>query len=338
LTFRVGVTASARRRDGTTLYDLSLLDEAPEVDWEFLAENTRELRPDQVAGFDGLVVMSGRVTAATLAGADRLLVLARLGVGYDTVDVDACTKAGVLLTIAPDGVRRPMASSAMAFVLALAHRMLQKDRNVREGGWDRFENAGVGLTGRTLGLIGVGNLGRDVVALSEPFGMRRIAYDPYLATAPPGVELVPLETLMREADFVVVLCPLTGETRGLVNAERLGLMKPTAFLINVARGPIVDQAALTEALQERRIAGAALDVFEREPVEPDDPLLALDNVILAPHAIGMTDEIFRGCGQSASRSVLAVARGRVPDYVVNRDALDHPRLEGLRRAEGPASR
>jgi D-3-phosphoglycerate dehydrogenase len=271
------------------------------------------------------------VTAATLAGADRLRVLARLGVGYDTVDVDACTKAGVLLTITPDGVRRPMASSAMAFVLALAHRMLQKDRNVRLGGWDRLEQAGVGLTGRTLGLIGVGNVGRDVVALSEPFGMRRIAYDPYLGTAPPGVELVPLETLMREADFAVILCPLTDETRRLVNAERLGLMKPTAFLVNVARGPIVDQAALTEALQERRIAGAALDVFEREPPEPDDPLLSLDNVILAPHAIGLTDEIFRGSGRSACRSVLAVARGRVPDYVVNRDALDHPRLKELRR-------
>ena len=271
------------------------------------------------------------MTAATLVGADRLRLLARLGVGYDTVDVDACTEAGVLLTIAPDGIRRPMASSAMAFVLALAHRMLQKDRDVRQGGWDRFGNAGVGLTWRTLGLLGVGNVGSDVVALSEPFGMRRIAYDPYLEAGPHGVELVSLETLFAEADFVVVLCPLTDETRRLVNAERLALMKPTAFLVNVARGPIVDQAALTEALREGRIAGAALDVFEREPVDPGDPLLSLENVILAPHAIGMTDEVSRGSGRSACRSVIAVAQGRVPEYVVNREALDHPRLKELRR-------
>jgi len=329
--FRVGVTADVRNPDGTIVFDLSLLDDAPEAEWEFLVEATRELRPDQVAGFDGLVVFSPRVTAATLAGADRLRVLARLGVGYDSVDVDACTEAGVLLTIAPDGIRRPMASSAMAFVLALAHRLLQKDKNVRQGGWDRFENAGVGLTGRTLGLIGVGNVGTDLVALSEPFGMRRIACDPYLEAAPAGVELVSLETLLADSDFVVVLCPLTEETRGLVSAERLALMKPTAFLVNIARGPVVEQAALTEALRERRIAGAALDVFEREPPDPDDPLLSLDNVILAPHAIGLTDEIFRGSGRSACRSVLAVARGRVPDYVVNRDALDHPRLKELRR-------
>ena len=329
--FRVGVTADARNPDGTTVFDLSLIDDAPDVEWEFLAEAAGELRSDQIAGFDGLVVLSPRVTAATLAHADRLRVLARLGVGYDSVDVEACTKAGVLLTIAPDGIRRPMASSAMAFVLALAHRVLQKDQNVRQGGWDRFENAGVGLTGRTLGLVGVGNVGTDLVGLSEPFGMRRIAYDPYLEAAPVGVELVSLETLLADSDFVVVLCPLTEETRGLVSAERLALMKPTAFLVNVARGPIVEQAALTEALRERRIAGAALDVFEREPPEPDDPLLALDNVILAPHAIGLTDEIFRGSGQSACRSVLAVARGRVPDYVVNRDALDHPRLKELGR-------
>ncbi len=214
----------------------------------------------------------------------------------------------------------------MAFVLALAHSVLQKDRHVREGGWQRFANVGLGLTGRTLGLVGVGNVGSDIVALSEPFRMRRIAYDPYLAAPPAGVELVPLETLLRDADFVVVVCPLTDETYHLVDAERIALMKSTAFLVNVARGPIVDQAALTSALQERRIAGAALDVFEREPIDPDDPLLRLDNVILAPHAIGLTDEILRGSGRSACRSAVAVAQGRVPDYVVNPEALEHPRL------------
>jgi phosphoglycerate dehydrogenase-like enzyme len=211
-------------------------------------------------------------------------------------------------------------------VLALAHRLFQKDRDVREGRWERFANVGVGLTGRTLGLIGVGNVGTDVVRLSEPFALRRLACDPYCEAPPPGVELVELDTLFGESDFVVVLCPLTDETRGLVGAEQLALMKPTAFLVNIARGPIVDQGALTAALRERRIAGAALDVFEPEPIDPSDPLLELDNVILAPHALGLTDEIFRSSGVSACRSVLAVAEGRVPEYVVNREALSHAKL------------
>ena len=319
--FRVGVTADVRREDGTAVYDLELLDGADGLEWEFLAEATRELTPEQVAGYDALVCFTSRVTAQTLQGADRLKLIARLGVGYDNIDVDACTEAGILLTITPDGVRRPMASGAMAFVLALAHRIPEKDKHVRAGGWDRFAHPGVGLRGRTLGLLGLGNVGRDIAALAAPFELRCVAHDPYVSEADERVEFVSLETLFRESDFLVVVCPLTDETRGLVNAQRIALMKPTAFLVNVARGPIVDQPALTDALRERRIAGAAVDVFEREPVDPNDPLLELDNVVLAPHAIGLTDEIFSGSGQSACRSVLAVAEGRLPEYVVNRAVL-----------------
>jgi phosphoglycerate dehydrogenase-like enzyme len=314
------VTRDIRQDDGSTMFDLSPLDEAG-LEWEFLDEFARELRPGDLAGYDALVCFMPRVPREAIESADRLKVLARLGVGYDTVDVDACTEHGVLVTITPDGVRRPMSSSAMAFILALAHRLPQKDAEVRAGGFDRFKYGGTGLTGRTLGLIGVGNVGRDLVRLAEPWAMRMIAHDPYAPAPPPGVELVDLETLFRESDFVVVLCPLNDETRGLVDARRLALMKPTAFLVNVARGPIVDQRALTDALRDAVIAGAALDVFEQEPVDPNDPLLTLDNAIFAPHAIGLTDEIYRESGRSASRAVVAVAQGRVPDYVVNPEAL-----------------
>jgi D-3-phosphoglycerate dehydrogenase len=255
------------------------------------------------------------------------VLVARLGVGYDRVDVDACTEHGVLLTITPDGVRAPMASGAMAFVLALAHRVLEKDRSVRQGVWERFAHVGPGLEGRTLGLVGLGNLGQAIARLAAPFGLRVLAADPHV-DASDAAELVGLETLLREADYVVVVCPLTDETRHLVNAERLALMKRSAFLINIARGPIVDQAALADALRERRLAGAALDVFEEEPLAPHDPLLTLDNVLLAPHAIGLTEEIFRGCGESASRAVLDVAGGRIPRYLVNPEALGHPRVAG----------
>jgi phosphoglycerate dehydrogenase-like enzyme len=184
----------------------------------------------------------------------------------------------------------------------------------------------VGLRGRALGIVGLGNVGRELVHLVRPFEPRILAADPYAASLD-GVELVELEQLLREADFVCLTCPLTEETRHLMNAERLAMMKPTAFLVNIARGPIVDQAALTEALQARRIAGAALDVFEQEPISPDDPLLALDNVILTPHAVCLTDEHFALTGRNVCESVLAVAQGRVPRDVVNRAALDHPRLK-----------
>jgi phosphoglycerate dehydrogenase-like enzyme len=315
--FRVGVTADIRRPDGSVLYDLELLDEADAVEWEFMPGPTAELSPEHIVGYDALLCFTARVSRRTLEGADRLKLIARLGVGYDNIDVEACTENGILLTITPDGVRRPMASGAMAFVLALAHRILEKDRHVRAGGWDRFAHPGFGLRGRTLGLLGLGNVGRDIVSLAAPFEARCIAHDPFVPDDE-SVELVSLETLFRESDFLVVVCPLTDDTRGLVNAGWIASMKPTAFLVNVARGPIVDQRALADALRERRIAGAAVDVFEHEPVDPADPLLEVDNVILTPHAIGLTDEIFRESGRSACRSVLAVAEGRVPDYVVNR--------------------
>ncbi|HZO89553.1 MAG TPA: hydroxyacid dehydrogenase [Chthonomonadaceae bacterium] len=337
--FRVGVTRDLLKHAGTPGSDdigLNLLSEAAGVQWEFLAEETSELRADQVRDYDALLVLASSVTAATLEGADRLAIIARFGVGYDRVDVEACTQNGVLLTITPDGVRRPLAVAALTLVLALSHKLLIKDRLTRAGRWaEKVSYMGMGLTGRTLGVIGLGNIGRELLVLARPFSMRHLIYDPYVTpeqAQTEGAEQVNLETLLRTADFVCLCCPLNAETYHLMNAERIALMKPTAYLINIARGPIVDQAALTTALREGRIQGAGLDVFEQEPVDPDDPLLALENVIVAPHAIGWTDECFRGNGRSACQSILEVAAGRLPRYVVNRDVLSHPRLlERLRQ-------
>jgi phosphoglycerate dehydrogenase-like enzyme len=342
MAFRVGLTRDFLKPDGSLGFGdigLALLDAEPGVEWEFIAENTRELRADQVRDYDAIIVLGAVVSHDTLAGAGRLAVVARFGVGYDTVDVAACTEAGVLLTITPDGVRRPVAHAAMAFMLALTTMMFQKDRLTRAGRWDdRFDYIGMGLTGRTLGLVGLGNIGRDLMELARPFGMRQIAFDPYTtpeAAAAIGVELVDLETVMRSADVISIHCPLNDETRGLINAERLALMKPTAYLINTARGPIVDQRALTETLQARRIAGAGIDVFEQEPVDPGDPLLTLDNVIVAPHALCFTDEVALGNGSSAIKSVLAVARGELPRFIVNREAAETPQFQAkLARYKG----
>ena len=217
--------------------------------------------------------------------------------------------------ITPDGVRRPVAVSIITLMLALTGKLMIKDRLTREaaaGFAKRSDHMGVGLVGRTLGSLGIGNIGAELFRLAKPFDMRFIAHDPFAdaaVAAELGIELVGLEDVFRHADILSVSCPLTPQTHHLVNAERLALMKPTSYLINTARGPIVDQKALTKVLQERRIAGAGLDVLEQEPPDADDPILKLDNVIFAPHALCWTDQCFAGNGAADVEAVLDVKQG-----------------------------
>jgi len=319
---------------------LRVLEEAPGVAYEFFSEHFAEVKPEQVAGRDGVISLAPRYTRQTLSGPDlKLSIVARFGVGYDMVDLEALTEHDVILTITPDGVRRPMATGVVTLLLALAHELLAKDRQVRNAKWsERLEIKTTGLTGRVLGSVGAGNIGREVFRLVQPLEMVHLATDPYVTpdeVRAENIRLVDLETLMRESDFVCVNCPLTPETRGLVGEREFAWMKPTAYFINTSRGPVVDQAALYRALKERRIRGAALDVFGVEPVPADEPLLKLDNLILTPHSLCWTDECFRSMGESAARSVLTVLKGDVPENVVNRKVLERPglraKLEANRR-------
>jgi phosphoglycerate dehydrogenase-like enzyme len=302
--------------------------EAAGIEYEFLPDDGGEIRARSIGGVDGVLALAPRWTAATFAGAERLAIVARYGVGYDNVDLAAATAAGVAVTITPDGVRRPVAVAAATLILALTQRVVLKDRLVREGRWEGKASApGLGLVGRTLGSLGVGNIGAELFRLMRPFEMRHIAHDPYArpeVAAELDLTLVDFETLLRESDVLCVNCPLTPETRGIIDARALALMKPTAYLINTARGPIVDQPALAAALREGRIAGAGLDVFDREPLPADDPIATLDSVLLAPHALAWTDQLYRGNAASAVRSIIAVSRGEEPPNVVNRDALAQP--------------
>lgn len=328
-TFRVALSGDFRKPDGSPTYpdfDLTPLREAPNVEVEFL-QSQGEIRPDEVADFDALILLIHRFTRNSIPQNGRLAVVARFGVGYDTVDVNACTEAGIPVVITPDGVRRPVAVSIVTFLLALTGKLLQKDRLTREaaaGFARRSEHMGVGLVGRTFGSLGIGNIGAETFRLLKPFDMKLIAHDPYAdpkVAQELGVELVELQDLFRRSDALSITVPLTPETTHIVNAERLALMKPTAYLINTARGPVVDQKALTRVLQERRIAGAGLDVLEQEPPDPNDPILKLDNVILAPHALCWTDQCFAGIGAADVRAVLDVQHGREPRGVVNREVL-----------------
>ena len=338
--FRVALSGDffdAAGRPAYPMFDLSPLRARDDVELVVL-EACDEIAPQQLAEIDALILLAPRVTARSLSGGSRLAAVARFGVGYDTVDVEACTAEDVALVITPDGVRRPMAVSILTLMLALTGKLMVKDRLTRRGaeGWaERAEHMGLGLVGLNLGSIGIGNIGAELFRLAKPLDMRFLAHDPYAdpaLAAEIGIELVGLEELFRRADVLTVNCPLSEATRHLVNAERLALMKPSAYLINTARGPIVDQAALTAALAEGRIAGAGLDVLEREPPDPADPILGLDNVILTPHALCWTDQCFAGNGAADLHAVLEVKAGRVPKGIVNRAVIDSPRWrEKLRR-------
>ena len=328
--FRIALSGDFRKPDGSPTYpdfDLTPLRDVPGVEVAFL-ESASPLRAEQLEDFDALILLIHRFAAESVPKSGRLAVVARFGVGYDTVDVEACTRAGIALVITPDGVRRPVAVSILTLMLALTGKLMVKDRLTREAaaGWEkRSDHMGYGLVGRTLGSLGIGNIGAEFFRLAKPLDMKFIAHDPFAdpaVAAELGIELVGIEDLFRRSDVLSVSCPLTPETHHIVNAERLALMKPTAYLINTARGPVVDQKALTKVLQERRIAGAGLDVLEQEPADPDDPILALDNVILAPHALCWTDQCFAGIGAADVRAVLEVRQGRVPRGVVNRDVLE----------------
>lgn len=328
--FRVALSGDFRKADGSPTFpdfDLTPLREAKNVEMVFL-DNASPIRGDQLEEFDALILLAHRFDATSVPKPGRLAIVARFGVGYDTVDVPACTANDIALAITPDGVRRPVAVSIITFILALTGKMMVKDRLARQGGPGfaaRGEHMGVGLVGKTLGSLGVGNIGAEMFRLAKPFDMNFIAHDPFAdkkVAAELGIELVSLEELFRRSDILCVNCPLTPETHHIVNAERLALMKPTAYFINTARGPIVDQKALTRALQEGKIAGAGLDVFEQEPTDPDDPLLKLDNIIVAPHALCWTDQCFAGNGAADIKAVLDVMKGQVPRGVVNRDVLE----------------
>jgi len=317
--------------DELTYGDIGLyvLDESPLVDYRFLDKFTEVISPEQLIGVDGLVIVYPYVTSETFAnGAERLVVIGRYGAGYDRIDLAACTANDVALINAPQAVSMPTASASLMFMLVLAKQLWALDRMVREEQWElRDEVRGIELKGRTLGIVGLGNSGRELARLVAPFGMRLLAYSPHADPEQArqlNVDLVSLETLLREVDFVALHCRLTEETRGLIGAAELALMKPTAYLINMARGPVVDHQALVAVLTQKRIAGAGLDVFYQEPLPPGDPITQLDNVVLSPHATAGTLDAYLEAGKTNCVAMTQVAQGLLPNNIVNREVIERP--------------
>lgn len=330
--FRVGFSNDFLDKHGQLVFPdigLALLKEVPGLTYDFIREYRGEYVPEQLLPYDVVISLKPRFTAASLLGIQRLCAIGRCGVGYDNVDLAACTEHDIAVFITPDAVVRPVAESIVLFVLALSHNLVVKDRAVRQGRWaESTSRLGRQPEDRVVGTVGLGNIASETIRLLRPFGVKKfLAFDPYAKPGRAqdlGVELVLLDELLKSSDYVLINCALTPETRGLIGEGELALMKADAVLINTARGPIVNQQALIAALNAGKLGGAGLDVFEQEPLDSASPLTGLDNVILTSHSVAWTAELFRDMGRTDCEGALAVQRGEVPKSVVNREVLDRP--------------
>ena len=349
--FRVFYTGDYLDVDGQVMVGdgdiaLDLYESAPWIVYEFLRDQqprpgdedywsniySMAITPRHVRSANGIVLFRPAVKAsAFLEGADDLVVIGRAGTGCDKIDMAACTAADVAVFNAPDTLTHATASSAFLMILALAKRLPEQQRLVRDGRWElQAQTMGDDLPGKTLGIVGLGRSGGELARLAQPFHMRIIAYSPSAQRSDAialGVEIVDsLAQLFAESDFVSLHARLTSDSRGMITCQHLRTMKPTAYFVNVARGELVDEPALVDALRERRIAGAGLDVFEHEPLPVSHPLNSLDNVILTPHWLPSTRQAARLTMETMSRGMIAASTGDIPASVVNKDVLTRPRF------------
>jgi phosphoglycerate dehydrogenase-like enzyme len=284
-----------------------------------------------LAGTDAVIASSDPYTARLFADCPRLKVVSRCGVGYDRVDVAAATEAGVIVTTTPGAMTHAVADYTFGLILASARKIPAGDALMRSGGWGEYP--GTLVFGKTLGLVGFGAIGRAVAMRSAGFEMRILAYDPAWTDASvplpdglPPVEFVGLEQLVRESDFVSIHAPAAPETKGMFDAAMLARMKPTAFLINTARGSLTDEQALADALRKGVIAGAAVDVYTQEPAPPDHPLRSAPNCVVTPHNAFNAVEAAEEMSRLSAENILSALRGERPAGILNPTVLERGRL------------
>jgi glyoxylate reductase len=293
--------------------------------WEDELPPPRERLLQEAGRADGLItLLTDRIDAALMDGAPRLRVVSNVAVGYDNIDVDAATERGILVGITPGVLTETTADLAFALLMAAARRIVEGDRATREGRWRTWHPSfllGQDVHGATLGIVGLGAIGTAVARRARAFGMRVLYYDSIRRPeADLGVGFVPFEELLREADFVTVHVPLSEETHHLFGQREFALMKRSGVFVNTARGPVVDEAALHDALQGKEIAAAAIDVTEVEPLPMDSPLLRLPNLIVTPHIASASVATRRRMADTAVDNALAALRGEIPLHCVNPEA------------------
>ncbi|WP_407180493.1 hydroxyacid dehydrogenase [Bradyrhizobium sp. STM 3562] len=296
-----------------------LENESPE---EVFAPILRQAHAYQIGAARDELAPHFHVHADLLRRAPNLLIVSSNGAGFDPVDVEACTAAGVLVVNQSGGNAHSVAEHALGMMLTLSKRIIEADRTLRrQSGVNRNDLMGTEVQGRTIGIIGIGNVGRRIAELcSGLLGMKVLAYDPYLSReeiAARAAEKVELDELLRRSDYVSINCPLTRESRGMIGAREFALMQPHAYFVTTARGFIHDEAALEDALRNKRIAGAGLDVWAKEPPPPEHPLLQFDNVLASPHTAGVTREARENMGRIAAEQILDALDGKRPPRIIN---------------------
>jgi D-3-phosphoglycerate dehydrogenase / 2-oxoglutarate reductase len=296
------------------------------------AKHTADVFERMASDADALMVTPASVTAEAMDRLPRLRVIGKPGIGYDVVDVPAATARGIAVFSAPGFCAREVADHTMMMMLGLARKAPLLGNAMRKGIYERsLPSPMSALYEMTLGLVAFGDIAREVALRTKPFGLKILAFDPFVdqKTADAyGVSMVEFDTLLARADIVSVHAPLMKETRHLIGEREFGLMKPTAVIINTARGPVIDQAALIAALQARHIAGAGLDVFDHEPLDPDSPLLHMDTVILTPHMAGLSDVSQVAVRRRTVRNIANALVGKWPE---TRDLVNPKVKENLRR-------
>jgi len=295
------------------------------IDLERLNARAPEELADHVADADALIVQFAPITREVISRLKNCRVISRYGIGVDMIDIEAASERGIMVANVPDYCIDEVSIHALAMLLCLNRRLIEQDRLVRAAQW-RLPDGPLParLVGQVLGIIGLGNIGRAVARRALGLGMSVIAYDPFLKNESLGslmVRPVGLEELLQVSDYVSLHCPLTEATYHLIGRKQLASMKPSAFLINMARGAVVDQAALYEALASRTIAGAGLDVLEKEPPDPDEPLLRLENVIFTPHSASTSVQSTVQLRREVARNVVIALQGGIPRSVVNAKQL-----------------
>jgi len=297
--------------------------------WPEYGPPPKQIIIEKVRDVDALVtLLSDKIDAEVFDAAPKLKIVAQMAVGFDNIDVEEATRRGIYVTNTPGVLTETTADFAWALLMAIARRVVEADKYVREGrwkvGWHPSMLLGRDVYGATLGIIGAGRIGSAVAKRAKCFNMRILYYDvvrnPQIEKET-GAVFVDLDTLLRESDFISIHVPLTKETYHLIDAEKLSLVKKTAYLINTSRGQVIDEKALCNALKEGRLAGAALDVFEQEPLPADSPLLKLDNVILTPHIASASYETRSRMAEIVAENLIAFFDGKVPPNLVNPDVV-----------------
>ena len=324
--FKVGISGDLLNSNNEPCFGtepLNLLRNRDDIEITWMDKTIIELDSEMTSNFDAILLNLPKANADCVSKSDcKLKIISRFGVGYDTVDIKAMKKKNIIVTNTPNAVRRPVAVAALTMIFAAAGKLLQKDKLVRNDNWnDRTNYMGLGLTRKTLGVIGVGSIGAETIKLSKPFFKDIIAHDPFRSEkqmSEIGAIKVDMYELANKSDFIVILCNLDSNTRGMIKKKFFSEMKKSAFIFNLSRGPVVNERHLENALEEKQIAGAGLDVTNEEPLSTDSKLLKYENVIVTPHALCWTDECFNDIAVEAISSILNYVDKKPILNIVNR--------------------